>query len=467
MKAVTVALALLLASCGGSDPMPAPDVEEVASEVTIGDRDNRSEDVEQGPLCKVSWNIALAKGGDTSHPAIDGKKIYVASGQGTLFAVDTDGQLRWTWPDDDPDMFVEPVDAQLYTPAVGMNHLLYMGTGDGRLLAVQDATNVGRGHFIVDVDGTISGAPALATDAKGNKNVVVAQTDSGNVVVFRDHGGSVPQKYWDKVGEKALPSPLKGMQPIIGPQTGDARKSVWAFGGESIRVYDLDSGFDMGGFDMPDDWRITSNLIMNEDGSVTFVAARDPMGEYFKKHQLMTVTFAGVQAEGSPLAIDLGGKLTRILSLSTGIKSRLLMGTVNEGLVVYSLLSNSVFKTTSGESSYYENVPAPVEAADGLIYYSAFPHYILVASEQAEVLWERKLDTVDGSIGSQLRPSSPVLLDDGRAVFHNGNLLQAISCTDAPLPPPVLVWPRFGGNNKNTGNLDDSPAMQPEEGDNP
>lgn len=460
MKYTYFAIAVLLLSCGGTDPMPADDVEVVAAEVTIGDRDNISEDIVEGPLCKVAWNLALAAGGDTSHPALQKSSIYIGSGQGKLFSVNVDGDLRWTWPDDDPEMMVEPVDAQLYSPAIGINNILYMGTGDSRLLAVVDAANSPKGRFLAELDGVVSGAPAIATDEKGKSNLVVALTDSGTVHVIKDLGTGNPYEMWSKVDDQALPSPLTGVQPIVGPGIGDARKTIWVPGTTQVKMLNLDDGYELGEFEMPDDWVITSNLIMNEDGTVTFVAARDPMADYFKEHQLMTVTPEGVQAEGSPIVVDLGGKLTRIVSLSTGIKSRLLMGTNNEGLVVYSLLSNSVFKTTTGESSYFENVPAPVEATDGLIYYAAFPHYILVASEQAELLWEKKLDTVDGSIGSQLRPSSPLLLDDGKVVYHNGNMLHAILCTEST--PPVVAWPRFGGNNKNTGNWDDSPVMQQE-----
>jgi len=448
--AITV-FSFLTVTCGGEGgELPPP--EEVSPDVSIQDDQPKSEiapDVTQ--IVKPLWNLVLPTGGATSHLARSEKGgIIYATGSGKVYAVQDSGNIEWTWPDDDDQMDVPAIDAQIYTPAVGKEGILYMGTGLHTLLAVNKN---GSGRFSLDLDGDVTGAPAIPDGGKAR--LVVAATDAGSIYTVKDLGQLKPYVLAKRVGDKAIPDPLPGTQPIVAPVAADKENEVAIIlGASNLYCFNLPDLYPLWTYPLPEGRTATSNPIMLADKSVLFATGAVPTGEYYEQHFLLRVDFYGNLMEGYPAAVDMQSKKTAIISLSQGIKDWLLLGTNNAGLVVFDMEGMSVFKSVSAQAENFMDVAQPVQGNDGLIYFNAFPSFIYVLSEQAEVLWYKDFDELDDpSIGAQLAPSSPLVLMDGTVVFHAGNFMYAVKRSDAG--PSGATWPRFGGNDFNTGNFAD------------
>ena len=449
---VGVVLLLVCAGCssdGGS--LPAPPGEIVSEK--IGFTEAAEQDTSSGVTCDIMWSMQLPTGGAGTHPALgQGGGVHV-TGSGKLYTLRADktGIFDWVWPDDDTQGAVDPIDAQLYTPVVGSSGTIYMGTGDERLLAVNKG---GEGRWVFELDGQFSGAPTVYKGAD-NKQKVFVVTDVGSLYCIKDLGQKNPHPIWKKEGEQGIANPKPGEQPIIGPKIGggNEKETIWVVSLSGMQCFAAD-GFPMWTYESPEGYTTTSNAVMDGDGNALFVAGKDPNGDYFHEHYLMKVDEDGEDAEGSNVLIDLPGIVTEIVSLSIGNNDRLLMGTSNAGLIIFNLKSGTVYKHMVADEENFLEVAQPVQAKNGFIYMGVFPTWLYVLGMDGEVLCRVDLDEFDPSIKAQLQPSSPLILSDGMAIFHSGQWVTAIKASDSG--PSESPWPRFGGNDRNSGNIHDS-----------
>ena len=464
-------LGLLLAGAGcssGGASLPPPPGETVSDKIGFGE--GSVVDTSNGVVCEKLWSMQLATGGAGTHPALsDGGLAYV-TGSGKLYALRAEktGVEEWVWPDYElrearesavePD--VEPIDAQLYTPVVGPNGTIYMGTGDERLLAVNKS---GKGRWVFDLGGYASGAPAVYEGCKKAeyKNKVFVVTDNGLVYGIKDVAQNKAIEKWKMEGEQAIQNPKPGTQPIVGGRFGggDELETIWVLALDGMECYAGWDGFHLWSYELPEGYTATSNAVMDGQGNALFVAGKDkdPDAPYYHEHYLMKVTSGGVDAPDSNVAIELPGIVTEVVSLSIGNNDWLLMGTSNAGLVIFNQKTGKVYKHMVADAENFLKVAQPVQAKNGFIYMGVFPTWIYVLGIDGEVLCSFDLDEFDPSIKAQLQPSSPVILEGGPVMFHSGNWVTVIQVSDSG--PSESPWPRFGGNDKNSGNIHDSAEL--------
>lgn len=436
-------------SDGGS--LPPPPGEIVSDKIGFGE--TGVEDTSSGVTCDIRWSMQLPTGGAGTHPALGLNGVVHVTGSGKLYTLHADqtGTYDWIWPDNDTQEAVEPIDAQLFTPVVASNGTIYMGTGDQRLLAVNKG---GEGRWVFDLDGQFSGAPAVYKGADAKQKLFVV-TDEGSLYCIKDIGQEFAHEVWKKEGEQAIQNPKPGVQPIIGPKFGGGaeKETIWVLSLSGMQCFAAD-GFPLWTYQLPEGYTATSNAVMNDEGEALFVAGKDPTGDYFKEHYLMKVNQDGEDGEGSNVLIELPGIVTEIVSMSIGNNDRLLMGTSNAGLIIFNMKSGTVYKHMVADQENFLRVAQPVQAKNGFIYMGVFPTWLYVLGLDGEVLCRVDLDEFDPSIKAQLEPSSPLILSDGTVIFHSGQWVTALKASDSG--PSESPWPRFGGNDKNSGNMHDS-----------
>lgn len=451
-------------NCCSSDNGQLPPIQDADSEFGGVKQDLPDPEDTSGPeLCSVEWSKTLPTGGSISHPALLGedkqKLIIVASGQ-KLYALGESGNLAWTWPDQDEDWDWPggsgvPPPWELYTPALGRELSPVFGTNGNYVISVDKN---GRSRFSIKVEGTVSGAPAVSGDptVPGEARILLA-TDEGAIYVIKDNDQQI---VWSWTGEEKLQYPREGTQPMVGPAPLFGVESMLVLAYDRLLCFELATGALRWDFviDEDENQEATSNAIMDIDGNIYFVVGEDRDGEQYARSYVYRVPAGGPDAGvESHLLTD---SFTRVVSLSQGQYDTLLAGTINAGLISFDLLSKT-FKHYLAAEENFEMVAQPVQGDDGLIYFGAARHWLFVVTGTLDHHWHARLDTPDEDLGAILWPSSPILRKDGLAIFHNGNKIHAVRCTDKG--PADLAWPRFGSNNGNTGNILDKLNEAPPE----
>jgi outer membrane protein assembly factor BamB len=399
---------------------------------------------DQGPVeepCVVRWSVRTVPTGASTHLAVGKWGHVLVAGSGKLVAMHPEsGQVQWTWPDNDPLGIVVPRDEALFTPVVGKSDSLIVGAGSGRIIVLNSN---GTGRFALDTEGVVRGAVALTADED-----FIAVTDLGTVMRVKDADQGKPFVKWTLQGDQRLPEPLSTVQPMIPPSTAGTEESILILTRSGLHCLGSLDGSSCwaGAYLLPEGFETTSNPIMEADGSVLFVAGGQREGLYFVQHDLYRISPSGALAEGFPVRLY-DGK-TVFVSLGMGQNETILAGSINAGLFSYSLrFGQRVFRYLEN----FEDVAQPSQGKDGLIYFGTWPHWLYVLGETGERLWVRELKdpTLPLGIGALLHPSSPIILPSGEVLFHSGNFVTSLRCTDAG--PAAVSWPRFGGNDRNTG----------------
>jgi len=460
MKATHVLLAGMLlviaGSCSDDGKLPPP--KDIQPEFILFPDQTREDVVEPGLTCEVLWHKVLESSGGTSHPALGGfDTLYIASGQ-KLFALDATkgkaGPTKWVWPDDDEQSGIAPP-GELYTPVIGEEGILYMGTNASSLLAVNKQ---GVGRFLLKLQGNISGAPAIPYDDFDKYKYVMVATDEGALYRIFDEGDDTQKdRSWFLEGEDALPNPKPGIQPIIGPESvyGEEAMMVLTLDGlHAFRVQkDTVNGQHMWTWMLPDGYEAATNPIMDGEGNILFVAGKDKQGggPYFKESYLFSVAPDGSETGQSNLLIY--DSLANPLSISQGQQGTVIVGTENAGVFSFDVAGGKTTWQLFAAEQNFEGVAQPTQGQDGLVYFGAGRHWIYVVDATADTDWHLKLENPREEMGAILWPSSPLIMEEGTVIYHNSNYVYAVKCTDAG--PTSLAWPRFGGNDKNTGNIAD------------
>jgi len=407
-------------------------------------------DTAENQLCQVLWTATLGTAGGTAHLALGkGDILYAASAQ-NLYALDKTGNRVWAWPEDDAQSGIASP-GELYTPVIGAEGVLYLGTNAESLLAVGKN---GIARFLRPLEGNLSGAVAIAQGG-----YVMAVTDKGAVYHIADKGTQGTFISWKMDGAEKLPDFLKGIQPVIGPAEFYGQETLLIPTRTALRAMSVEEGAKLWARPLPEGYEITSNLLMDENANVLFVAGKDKNVDYYKESRLFQVDPNGeiVVPDGLPVY----DTYTRVISLSQGIQGTVLLGTVNAGLF-------SMTASTGVENWHYmpkeqnvEQIAQTLQTDDGFIFFSAGRHWVYVASATGEKVWHQKLEVPEDLMGALLWPSSPVALGAGRIVFKNSNIVKAVQCLTSG--PADLYWPRFGGNNHNSGNISDKLVAAPPE----
>ena len=448
-------LGALVAVACSSETAQLPPIQDIDSEFGGFKKEvaDPQEIVEQ-ELCTTVWSKTLQTGGSISHPAVWGKsdQILVASGQ-KLYALEDAGKIAWTWPDDDADWDwpggtgVAPP-WELYTPALGREFYPIFGTNAGYVISVDKNA---RARFAIKVEGNVSGAPAISgtSDSKDEKRILLV-TDLGAIYVVKDENQSI---VWSWTGDQKLQYPREGYQPLVGPAALYAVESMLVLAYDRLLCFELATGKVRWEFviDVEENKEATSNAIMDIEGNVYFVAGEDRTASEYARSYVFKVPPGGPDAGVETYLLT--EAQTRVVSLSQGQQKTLLAGTNNAGLFSFDLPTKTTYWNYVASEQNFEMVAQPIQGADGLVYFGAARHWLHVVNSTGDYQWHDRLDTPDDDLGAILWPSSPILLANGLAIFHNGNRVHAVHCTDAG--PADLAWPRFGANNHNTGNISD------------
>lgn len=443
---------LLLGGCGDTgSPMPPPlDVQPEQTLIVFDAGGNSGGDSVKEEVCKVLWTKVLGGAGGMTHPARGKQDVLFVTAGMTLYALSKTGTLLWTWPNKDDTEGEIVLPGELSTPVVGREGAVYVGTYAGESPEGREAAKLfgvdknGHTRLALDLDGAISAAPAIGSDYS-----ILVATDTGALYRFTDTLGK--QVWWERSGTDGIVDPKPGVQPVVGPKEIYGEETMLVLGLRSLNAFRAQDGKPLWKWQLPEGYEATSNGILDSDGRFVFVAARDKKQDYYSHHRVFTVLPEGVAVE--PEGVEVCDLTTLITTLSQGHRGSLLMGSKNAGLLAFDTKSGKMWWHFVPEEQNFEDVAHPVQGEDGLIYFGAARHWLYVVNDIGQEVWHIKLEAREEQMGAILWPSSPLLLKGGIAVFHSSSLVHAVQCSTAG--PSSLIWPRFGGNDRNSGNVAD------------
>jgi len=147
---------------------------------------------------KERWRAALG-GAVVSTPAVSGDLVVATARERTIAAVDrATGRLRWRFEAGKDQPFEWGWDYWLSSPAVwGAEQRVYVGSGDGRLYALELST--GRKIWELPTEGRVRSSPAVSDGVvyvgSMDGRVYAADADSGKPLwSFATEGASIDQK---------------------------------------------------------------------------------------------------------------------------------------------------------------------------------------------------------------------------------------------------------------------------------
>jgi hypothetical protein len=402
-------------------------------------------------VCTLLWKKSTYLSSTAGHPAFDRGRIYVGA-LGKLYALGETGTEVFIWPDQDDQSGVTVPEGMLVSPSIGNNGVIYTGLvangGGGGVLALNTS---GMGKWYLDLETPVAEAPAVLQDGS-----FIALGTDGKVARVRDFGQDKPYVVWSgKPGEAlGLLTPVAGAQPVLDEVTDGANPRLWVLYREGLLLLDLDGGV-KGSFLLDDNGdsavQATGNLLPSPDGSLCFPVASESLGpNLFAK--LGVACLAGPAVALDYKYLELGSGM--IGSLSEGRDGTWLLGTSNLGL---RLVYRETGALLGGHFESFQDCAQAVQGADGLIYFGAKPSWLKVLNVNGDLHWQDALKNSEGELDAVLAPSSPLLFADGLVVFHAGNQIAGLKCGDSG-PAGNAFWPRYGGNERNTGNLADSLA---------
>ena len=469
-------------ACGsGGRPLPPQDVAPELGEVCLGCSDAGpvdGADIGEPPLCTVAWSWKSTVGsGATAHLAREDGGLLYASAYGRLVALGDAGKEEWAWPDDDVDESpLEPVEAQLGTPSVGVEGRIYVGTAgesgwqddpEKSPPQVLCLNKGGTGRWAFDTTAPVRAAPTVLRKGEGlNQTFVLVLTEDGTLYKLSDNGQNKVFRHWSlpdvpAPGAHAF-DPLPGAQVLADDRDG-LEPVAWVLGVDSVSQVRWwtemvgETKFEKAGIawtvSLPEATEATSNPVLDADGAFHFGAGTNRQGDgIFKTVRILSIDRDG-QWIGAPDDVVPALGATAITGLTEGLGNTWIVGTSNNGVAT---LFAGTGEVIARHFENFEGVPAPVQTADKLVFSSSLPHWIHVMGLDGEVLWRLDLqDSFGGVLDAELAPSSPLAGPDGTVYVHAGNTVVALTCTGAP--PAAVTWPRHGGNDRNTGNLAHSP----------
>ena len=331
-----------------------------------------------------------------SSPAIgsDGT-IYVGSRDGNLYAINPDGTEKWSF---ETEGYIGS------SPAIGSDGTIYIGSGDGNLYAINpDGTE----KWSFETEGHIESSPAIGSDG-----TIYVGSGDGNLYAINPDG----TEKWSFETEGHIES-----SPAIGSDGTIYVGSYW-----SGRLYAINSdGTEKWSFETED--RISSSPAIGSDGTI----------------------YVGSRWSGWLYAIYPDG--TEKWSFETGsVESSPAIGQDGTIYVVswdsrlYAINPDGTEKWSFEVDPYISSSPAIGQ--NGTIYVGGKGRLYAINPDGTKKWSFETGGDVD---------SSPAIGQDGTIYVGSGDgKLYAIEGNSGGLADSP--WPKFGKNNRNTGNYNDS-----------
>jgi outer membrane protein assembly factor BamB len=346
----------------------------------------------------------------TSSPAVgaDGS-VYVGSADGYLYALSSEGTLRWRGATSGA--------IDLASPAVGGDGTVYVGSTDGFLYAFNGTTGARRWRFAPGSE--IASAPAIADDG---------------TVYFRDD---------------------RALHALTGTATSATRKWSFSLSGATYSSPAIGSdgtvyvGATAGAFyavaaDGTQKWKFTAD----DDIYASPAIAGDG-----------TIYFATLS--GSVYALTAAGAQKwrwRIASATNGITSSPAIG--QDGSVYFAAYDKKLYALRSDGTERWSftagdevRASSPAIAADGTVYFGAYDGRVYAVKNDG---------TLVRHFATAARVRSSPLLANGRLYF--GSVDAKLYAFDIGQGAAVSPWPMYRQNKSRTGRAEAGPisiALQP------
>jgi outer membrane protein assembly factor BamB len=343
------------------------------------------------------WRFYVGPGdGNTpsSSPAIgsDGT-IYVGSLDDTLYAINSDGTLKWRYG---------TAGKVRSSPAIASDGTIYVGSDDSCLYAVNSDGTLG---WKFRTYGRISSSPAIAADG-----AVCFGTWNGDIYALNS-GGTPKWSY--------LTGSRMSASPAI---AADGTVYIGSEGGE---MYALNA-------DGTYKWRYGTNGLFQSapaiaaDGTVYVGAEGDPLHNFLALNPDSTLKWgyvAGLHVRSAPAVASDG---TVYFGSSTP-----------DYVYAFNPDGTQKWKYQTGGGVY----AGPAIASDGTIYVGADDHCLYALKPDGTLKWRYE---TDGNI-----ESSPTIGSDGTVYFTSDDgYLYALKGTSPLADSP---WPKFHHDLRNTG----------------
>ena len=324
--------------------------------------------------------------------AVDGM-IYVGTFSGKLWAIDTNGFVRWT--------FTTSSEVRS-SPAIGADGTIYFGSRDRNLYAVNPR---GREKWSVLTGGWVDSSPAIANDA----TVYAGSWDRFLYAI--DTNGAVKWKFQTE-------GPIDS-SPAIGHDGtvyfGSHDKRFYALSPDGRKRWDFATG-----------GAIISSPALNGDGVIYFTSVDGFLYSLTEEGELRWRLRTGGIAASSP---------------ALGPDGVIYLG-VNEYL--WAVAPNGEKKWQHFIFSPLNSTPTVVE---GETIYVAAPFHELYAFD-----FDHRLRWSFGAWSYDEAMSPAVGVDGTVYCMRDSNIFLAVDTTAGLAKSP---WPKFRGNARNTGNVSD------------
>src|SRR5258708_2267360 len=280
------------------------------------------------------WQFPTQANTVDSSPAVgnDGS-IYFGSGDGAVYAVKTDGTLKWAYPTNGP---------VLATPGIapsGTTHNgpVFIGSLDGVFYALDGDT--GTLQWSYATWGPITGAPAI-----GAKGVYILSGD-GYLYAFNVSGG-LQWAFW--IGGDTYSSPAIGSDNTIYLGSGFAN-TLYAINADGTQKWSFNAN-----------GAIYSSPTLSADGSIYFGTLN---GDFY-----------AVNPDGSQKwKLSLGSGSAISSSASIGSDGTLYFGSYDYNLHAVTSTGQKRWSFTMGNQV---RASSPAVAANGVIYIGSYANYI-------------------------------------------------------------------------------------------
>jgi outer membrane protein assembly factor BamB len=336
---------------------------------------------------QTGWEISR------SSPAIgENGTIYIGSRDGSLYAMNPDGKLKWRYQ----------TDGEIFSsPAVGEDGTIYIGSDDGFLHAVNP--DDGTGEWKYHTDGPIRNSPAIGN----NGDIYFGSYD--NIFYAVQPDGTPKWQY--EIGTIMISSPSISYGGRIYFGAFDGNLYAFKTGGDFL-------------WSFPTDGEIPSSPAIGSDGTVYvgnsfgfFAVNPDGTQKWFNNYEYGVESSPAIGADGT---IYVGIKNGNLYALEP-----------YEGTIIWSFNAGNMI------------VSSPVVGNDGTIYVGSNDSGLYAISPEGSKKWRFE---ADGSIWS-----SPTIDNNGILYFgsYDWHLYAVDSKTSQGLADSA--WPKFKNNLKNTG----------------
>lgn len=361
------------------------------------------------------WSYAATANISPSSPAIgDDGSIYFGSQDNSVYALNADGSLKWTFVTDD---------RVRSTPAIGEDGTVYVGSLDDNLYALDPATGTSKWAFTTGGNIFIT-SPAIAADG-----TIYIGSDDNNFYAINPDG---TQKWVFTTGAQVRSGAGIDKDGIIYVGSNDAK--VYAINPDGTEKWSYETGA-----------RVEPYPIIDADGTI-YVGSSDGNFYAFNPDGTLKWTFATADANAitGSAAIGLDG------NIYFGTKE----GANGTGSIIYAVTPtgqeawNITLDPESDEISS-RVLSTPTVGADGTIYIGGFNGIMYALNPDGTTKFTYEVDNDATNKWDQAMWTSGALTDEGILYFgdYTGDFY-ALQVSNAGLAN--TAWATQGRNLKRT-----------------